>query len=140
MLGINTQVARNVIQEDMLTEPEGIGHLNDEDAEGFQAACGGYTKRTRANGILVVTRIQQKQLILLMYWVEYQRQLGEMTNIFNNADEHTLHTMTEEANGRESCRKEKNRKGEAMITDDFQVRLESAIQWERWEVELFGHL
>ena len=36
MLGINTQGAVNGIQEDMLTEPEGIGHLNDEDAEGYK--------------------------------------------------------------------------------------------------------
>ena len=27
-----------------------------------------------------------------------------------------------------------------MITDDFQVKLESAIQWEIWEIELLGHL
>ena len=39
MLGINTQGARNGIQEYMLTEPEGIRHLNDEDAEGIQVAC-----------------------------------------------------------------------------------------------------
>ena len=39
MLGINTQGARNGIQEYMLTEPEGIRQLNDEDAEGIQAAC-----------------------------------------------------------------------------------------------------
>ena len=27
-----------------------------------------------------------------------------------------------------------------MITDDFQVKLESAIHWERWKIELLGHL
>ena len=27
-----------------------------------------------------------------------------------------------------------------MITDDFQVRLESSIQWRRWENELLRHL
>ena len=27
-----------------------------------------------------------------------------------------------------------------MITNDFQVKLESAIQWEIWEIELLGHL
>ena len=27
-----------------------------------------------------------------------------------------------------------------MITDDFQVKLESEIQWERWEIDLLGHL
>ena len=43
MLVINTQGARNAIQEDMLTEPEVIGHINDEDAKGIQAACEGYS-------------------------------------------------------------------------------------------------
>ena len=38
VLDISTQWARNSIQEDMLMEPEGIGHLNDEDAEGIQAS------------------------------------------------------------------------------------------------------
>ena len=41
MLGINTQGARNGIQEFMLAEPKVIGHLNDEDAEGIQASSGG---------------------------------------------------------------------------------------------------
>ena len=27
-----------------------------------------------------------------------------------------------------------------MITDDFQVKLESAIQWERLEIDILGHL
>ena len=67
MLGINTQGERNGIQEDMLTEPEGIGHLNDEDAEGIQAARGGYVKITLANGIFVVMRVQQNQLVPLMH-------------------------------------------------------------------------
>ena len=57
ILGINKQGARNGIQEDMLTETKGIGHLNDEDAEGIQEACGGYSKKTVANGIFVITRI-----------------------------------------------------------------------------------
>ena len=57
MLGINTQGARNSIQEDMLTEPKGIVHLNDEDAELIQASCGGYANRTLANERFVVTRV-----------------------------------------------------------------------------------
>ena len=36
--------------------------------------------------------------------------------------------MIEEANKRESRRKEQKRKGEAMITDDFQVKLDSTKQ------------
>ena len=73
MLGINTQGARNSIQEDMLTEPKVIGHLNDEDAELIQAECGGYAKRTLSDGRFVVTRIQKKRLLLLIYWLKDQR-------------------------------------------------------------------
>ena len=48
--------------------------------------------------------------------------------------------MIEEAKERESRRKEQKRKGEVMITGDFQVELESEIQWERWEIDLLVHL
>ena len=57
VLGIITQGVRNGIQEYMLTEYEGIGHLNDESVEGIQAACRRYTKRNLADGRFVVTRL-----------------------------------------------------------------------------------
>ena len=59
MLAINTQGARNSIQEDMLTETEGIGHLHDEDdyTEGIQSSCRWCANRTLANGRFVVTRV-----------------------------------------------------------------------------------
>ena len=60
MLGINTKGARNVIQEDLLREPKGIRHLNDEDADGIQAESGVYAKITLANGRFVVTQVQKK--------------------------------------------------------------------------------
>ena len=72
MLGINTQEEENWIQEDMLPEPEAIGHLNDDDAEGIQAAHRGYANRTIANGSFVFTRVQQTRLVLLMYWIKDQ--------------------------------------------------------------------
>ena len=100
MLGINTQGARNSIQEDMFIEPKGIGYLNNEDTEGIQAACGGYSKRTIANGKFLLMRVKQKRLVLLIYWVKDQRQLRETTNIFNNVYEPTLCTMIQEANKR----------------------------------------
>ena len=77
----------------MLTEPERIRHLNDEDTEGTQRACGGYSKRSLANGIFLVTRVQQKRLVSIMYWVKDQRRLGETIKIFNKVDEPTLRMM-----------------------------------------------
>ena len=72
ILGINTQGARKGTEEDMLTEPKRIGHLDDEYVEGIQAACGRYVKRTLTNGRFIVTRVQQKRLVLLMYWFKDQ--------------------------------------------------------------------
>ena len=109
ILGINTQGTRNGTQEDTSTESEGIGHLNDEDTDKIQAACRGYANRTLTNGIFVATRVQQKLLVSLMYWVKEQRQLGETTEIFNDVDEPTLRTMTKEANKRESHQKKRRR-------------------------------
>ena len=54
-----------------------------------------------------------------MYWVKDHCRLGETTEKFNDADEPTLCKMIKESNEQKSCRKEQNRKGEAMITDDF---------------------
>ena len=42
---INEVLAKDVIYDDMMTDPEGIVHLNVEDAEGIQLACSGYAKR-----------------------------------------------------------------------------------------------
>ena len=96
MFGINTQGARNFIKEAMLTEPEGIGNLNDEDAEVTQGAYRGYANRTLANGRFVVTRVHPKGLVSIMYWVKEQRRLRETTKIFNDVDEPTLHTIIKE--------------------------------------------
>ena len=139
LIGITTAQATNAIRDDMLTEPEGIGHLNDEDAEGIQSACSAYAKRPTATRF-TVTRVQQKRLISLMYWVKDKVRLGEPTEFADTYVEADLRGEIEAAQEREVCRKEQKRKGEAMLTDDFQVKLESAIQWERWEIELNSHL
>ena len=64
---MKTQGARNGIQKDNMTETKVIGHLNDEDAEGIQGACRGCAKRNLANGRFLVTGLQQKRLVLIMF-------------------------------------------------------------------------
>ena len=75
-----------------------------------------------------------------MYWVKDRCRLEETTEFSNKHNEVTLRAEIEAAHGRELCRKEQMRKGEAMITDNFQVKLESALQWELREIELKSHL
>ena len=55
ILGINEIIARERICNDMMTDPEGIGYLNVEDAEGLLSACSGYSKGNPAAGRFAVT-------------------------------------------------------------------------------------
>ena len=43
---INDPTVINGIIEDILSSPEGIMHLQDEDSERIQSACSGYSRRT----------------------------------------------------------------------------------------------
>ena len=83
ILGINEIIARERICNDMMTDPEGIVHLNVEDAEGIQSACSGYDKRNKAARRFTITQVQQKRLTSLMYWVKDKRRLKEPTEFSN---------------------------------------------------------
>ena len=65
-----------------------------------------------------------------MYWVKYKVRLGKPTEFAGTYAKADLRAEIEAAQEREVCRKEQKRKGEAMLNDDFQVKLESAIQWK----------
>ena len=75
-----------------------------------------------------------------MYWVKDKRRLEEPTEFSNTHNEFTLREEIEASHKRELCKKEQKSKGEVMNTDNFQVKLESALKWERWEIELNSHL
>ena len=62
MLVINKVLARDVIFDDMITDPKGIGHLNIEDKESIKTSCSGYAKRTPSVGRFTVTQVKQKVL------------------------------------------------------------------------------
>ena len=54
-----------------------------------------------------------------MYWIKDKHRLEEPTYFSNTHNEVTMIAEIEAELERELCRKERNRKGEAMITDDF---------------------
>ena len=87
VLGINEFLARDRICDDMMIDPEGIGHLNVEDAEGIQSACSEYSKRTTAARRFTVTRVQKKLLTSWMYWAKDKRRLEEPTEFSNTHNE-----------------------------------------------------
>ena len=67
LCGIDDSIVINGLIQDILSPPEGIRHLQDEDTDGIQSAYYGYARRTAANGKFNVSRVRQKRLISLMY-------------------------------------------------------------------------
>ena len=67
-IGLDTVRKRDGVTTDLL-HPDGLVHFNNENAEGIKAACTSYTKFA-TNVRFSLSRVQQKRLILLMYWVQ----------------------------------------------------------------------
>ena len=76
---INDPTVNNGLIEDMLSSPEEIMYLKDEDANMIQSACSGYARRTISNGKFTVSRVRQKRLISLMHWVKDKHHLAKPT-------------------------------------------------------------
>ena len=68
--GIIVATNRNRIIADIITAPEGIDHLNDESTEGLLSTYRDYADRTASDREITFTRIQQRQIIALQYWVK----------------------------------------------------------------------
>ena len=77
LCGIDDSTVINGLVQDMVSPPEGIRHLQDEDADGIQSACSGYARRTAANGKFNVSRARKKRLISLMHWVKDKHRLAD---------------------------------------------------------------
>ena len=77
LCGSDDSTVINGFIQDMLSPPEGIKHLQDEDVDGIQSACSGYAIRTASNGKFTVSRVRQKRLIYLMHWVKDKHRLAE---------------------------------------------------------------
>ena len=136
MCSIDDSTVINDLIQDMLSPPEGIRHLQDEDADGIQSACSGYARRTAANGNFNVSRVRQKRLISLMHWVKDKHRLAEPAKFTLGTTQIQFTEAIQVANELKQCRVDHKKKGESLLTNNFQVKLESADQWERWLIEL----
>ena len=110
----------------MLSTPEGIVHLQDEDADGIQSACSGYARRTISNGKFTVSRVRQKRLISLMHLVNYKNHLAEPAKFPIGTTQLQFTEAIQVANEHNQCRVYQKKKGEPLLTNDFQVKLEAA--------------
>ena len=68
--GMPTTTTRNRIIADMMIPPEGLKHLNGETYEEMLGTFMDYDRREKEYGNIIFTRVQQRRLISLMYWVK----------------------------------------------------------------------
>ena len=73
--GISTTPARNRIIADMMSPPEGLKHLNGETSKEMLGTFRDYARREKEDGKIIFTRVQQRRLTSLMYWVKDKTRL-----------------------------------------------------------------
>lgn len=134
-IGISTAGHRNAVKEDMMPQPEGIAHLQDETTDGIKDACNSYAKRP-GNGRFVITRVQMKRMISLMHCVKDMKRLDEEIAFDAGTERDEFLEALKEASEREESRKAQRKIGEALLGKDFQTKLKNGSQWDRWSQEL----
>ena len=75
-------------------------------------------------------------MISLKYWVKDKVRLQEEAKFETGTTRSEFIKAIEEASKRKECRINHKKTGESLITTSFQVQLETATQWDRWEIEL----
>ena len=129
LCGIDDSTVINGLIKDMLSPPEGIRHLQDEDADGIQSACSGYARHTASNGKVNVSRVRQNRLISLMHWVKDKHRLAKPAKLPLRTTQIQFTEAIQAANDRKQCRVDQKKKGESLLTKNFQVKLEATDQW-----------
>ena len=123
-IGISTAGHRNAVKEDMMPQPEGIAHLQDETPDGIKDACNSYAKRP-GNQRFVITRVQMKRLTSLMHCVKDMKRLDEEIAFDAGTERDEFLEVLKEASEREESRKEQRKIGETLLGKDFQTKLKN---------------
>ena len=129
LFSINDPTVINGLIEDMLSFPEVIMHLQDEDADRIQSACSGYARHTISNGKFTVSRFRKKRLVSLIHWVKYKHHLAEPAGLPMGTTQLQFTEAIQVANKHKQFRVGQKKKWESLLTNNFQVKLEAATKW-----------
>ena len=121
LCGIDDSTVINGLIQYMLSPPEVIRHLQDEDADGIQSACSGYSRRTASNGKFTISRVRQKRLISLMHWVKDKHRLAESAKFPLGTKQIQFTEAIQVANERKQCRVDQKKKGDSLLTNNFKL-------------------
>ena len=114
--------------------------LNDESTKGMIAKFWNYGRRDIANGEIIFNRVKQKRMISLKDWVKDKVWLQEEAEFETGSTRADFIKAIEEAWEHKECHINQKKMVYSLITTAFQVQLETATQWDRWEIELESNL
>ena len=119
LCGIVDSTVINGLIQDMLSPPEGIKPLQDEDADGIQSTCSGYVRRAASNGKFTLIRVRQKRLISLMHWVKDKHCLAKSAKFPLGTAQIQFTEVIQAANELKQCQVDQKKKGESLLTNNF---------------------
>ena len=99
-----------------------------------------YSHRAVADGKIIFIIFQQKRMISLKDWVNDKVRLQKEVEFETGTNWAKLIKSIEESPERKECGINQKNTGESLITTAFQVKLETATQWDRWVNEFYSNL
>ena len=125
---------RQAISTDFLSEGlDGLVNMTDEDV---RDTCSGYAKRTDGVFPIILTPIQKQRMRSLVLWVRDQARVAQPLAFANNTTAAELRAALAESLERERRRKDQKKAGESYLDSEFNIKLKSTVQWEKWYEEL----
>ena len=125
---------RQAISTDFLSEGlDGLVNMTDEDV---RDTCSSYAKRTDGVFPIILTPIQKQRMRSLVLWVKDQARVDEPLEFPNNTTAAALRAALASSLERERRRKDQKKAGESYLDSEFNIKLKSAVQWEKWYEEL----
>ena len=136
-IGLDSDVKRDGVTNDMMDEPEGLGHLIHESSQKIVHACSAFTKRFPTDTRFSVTRIQERRLISLMHWTQDKYRCHEEFIFPVGTNRESFLKELDEAGLRHIARLKMETAGKDLMSKSFTVKLLSRKEYERWSQELF---
>ena len=133
-IGIAPAARRNAIIDDFLSEGlEGLALMTDEDV---RDTCASYAKRQDAPFPIILTPILKQRLRSIVLWVKDQKRINQRPSFTNTMGQAAVRQQLTEAMERELRRKTQKKEGENYLDSNFNSKLKSTAQWEKWSEEL----
>ena len=125
---------RQAILTDFMSEGlEGLVNMADEDV---RETCSSYAKRQDGVFPIILTPIQKLRMRSLVLWAKDQLRVEQTLEFDNDTTANQLRAALSEALERERRRKDQKKAGDSYLDSEFNVKLKSAAQWEKWYEEL----